>query len=110
MSRTFSFLYTLQIRLYSPSALILTRTYIGRGRVQVAKTVLDMLPAELNAMREPEGRATEYMHYRQFFIVWEALARVTECQALEATQMTKDTRLAWLSDYKVGISFSSVLG
>lgn len=41
------------------------------------------------------------MHYRQLFMVWEALKRVVECQALEVPQMTKDTRAAWLSDYKV---------
>lgn len=34
-------------------------------------------------------------------MVWEALDRVVECQALEVPQMTMDTRAAWLSDYKV---------
>lgn len=63
-----------------------------------------MLPPELGTLREPEEEATEYMHYRQFFGVWDALARVTECEALEQPQMNKDTRAAWLSDYKVRIS------
>ena len=84
---------------------VILRYFLGQGRVQIAQTVLGMLPPELSAIREPEELATEYLHYRQFFIVWVALARVTECQALEATQMTKDTRMAWLSDYKVRFIF-----
>lgn len=60
-----------------------------------------MLPPELGSLVEPEDQATEYMHYRQFFNVWELLARVVETQALEQPQMNKDTRAVWLSDYKV---------
>ena len=63
--------------------------------------MLSLLPPELGSIREPDVQATEYMHYRQFFMVWESLDRVVECQALEAPQMTIDTRAAWLSDYKV---------
>ena len=65
--------------------------------------LLDMLPAELSSIREPEEFATEHLHYRQFFVVWESLARVVECQALEAPSMTRETRAAWLDDYKVGV-------
>ncbi|KAI0350765.1 hypothetical protein OH77DRAFT_1412455 [Trametes cingulata] len=79
---------------------VILRYFLGHGRVQVAKTVLEMLPPELGTLREPEEEATEYMHYRQFFGVWEALARVAECEALEQPQMNKETRAAWLSDYK----------
>ena len=64
--------------------------------------LLDMLPAELSSIREPEELATEHLHYRQFFVVWESLARVVECQALEAPSMNRETRVAWLDDYKVG--------
>ena len=42
-----------------------------------------MLPAELAGISEPEERATEYLHYRQFFLVWESLERVVAVQALE---------------------------
>ena len=73
----------------------------GRGRIQLSKTLLDMLPPELGSLTEPEDQATEFMHYRQFFNVWELLARVVETQALEQPQMNKETRLAWLNDYKV---------
>ncbi|KAI8970749.1 nuclear pore protein 84/107 [Trametes punicea] len=79
---------------------VILRYFLGHGRVQVVKTLLDMLPPELGTLREPEEEATEYMHYRQFFGVWDALARVVECEALEQPQMNKDTRAAWLSDYK----------
>lgn len=72
----------------------------------MAKLVLNLLPPELASIREPEERAIEYLHYRQFFIVWEALDRVIQCQALEGPQMTIDTRAAWLSDFKVRCELS----
>ncbi len=68
--------------------------------MQLAKGLLDMLPPELGSLQDPEDQATEYMHYRQFFAVWETFARVVECQALERPQMNKETRASWLSDYK----------
>lgn len=71
------------------------------GKIHVAKVLLGMLPRELASMQDPEERATEYLHYRQFFIAWDALMRVAECRTLENPQMAKDTRLAWLEDYKV---------
>ena len=72
--------------------------------MQVAKILLDMLPPDLGTLRDPEEEATEYMHYRQFFGVWDALARVVECEALEQPQMNKETRAAWLDDYKVRLT------
>lgn len=60
-----------------------------------------MLPLELASISEPEETATEYLHYRQFFNIWETLARVVECQALEVQVMSKDTKAAWLKDYVV---------
>ncbi|KAI0942549.1 hypothetical protein AcW1_003147 [Taiwanofungus camphoratus] len=80
---------------------VILRYFLGCGRVQVAKALLDMLPPELGTIRDPEEQATEYLHYRQFFVVWELLTRVVECQALEMPQMNKDSRAAWLSDYKI---------
>ncbi|KAI0668046.1 nuclear pore protein 84/107 [Trametes maxima] len=79
---------------------VILRYFLGHGRVQVAKSLLEMLPPELGTLREPEEEAAEYMHYCQFFGVWDALARVGECEALEQPQMNKDTRAAWLDDYK----------
>lgn len=60
-----------------------------------------MLPPELATISEPDDCATEYLHYRQFFNIWEILERVVECQALEVHHMNKDTRAAWLKDYTV---------
>ncbi|KAL6298142.1 nuclear pore protein 84/107 [Sparassis latifolia] len=80
---------------------IILRYFLGCGRVRLAKQLLDKLPPELGAIREPEARANEYYHYRRFFLVWESLERVVECQALEVSQLNKDARVAWLSHYKV---------
>jgi nuclear pore complex protein Nup107 len=73
----------------------------GSGRIQAAEFLLGTLPLELASISEPEDHATEYLHYRQFFSIWETLARVVECQALEVQHMNKDTRAAWLKDYTV---------
>ncbi|EPS94050.1 hypothetical protein FOMPIDRAFT_1044042 [Fomitopsis schrenkii] len=83
---------------------VILRYLLGCGRVQVAKMLLDVLPAELSSIREPGEFATEHLHYRQFFVVWESLARVVECQALEAPSMNRETRAAWLDDYKLLLS------
>ena len=72
----------------------------------MARLLLDMLPPELAAISTPEERAAEYLDYRQFFIAWETLERVTECQTLEAPQMSRNTQAAWVKDYGVrGSSF-----
>jgi nuclear pore complex protein Nup107 len=67
----------------------------------VARLLLDMLPPELAAINTPEERAAEYLDYRQFFIAWETLERATESLALEAPQVSRDTRSAWIRDYGV---------
>ena len=67
----------------------------------MARLLLDMLPPELAAINTPEERSAEYLDYRHFFIAWETVERVTECQALEAPQMSRDTRTTWLRDYGV---------
>ncbi|KAN0078059.1 Nuclear pore protein 84/107 [Tylopilus felleus] len=81
-------------------ATVILRYFLGSGRVALARGLLDMLPRELASIDEPEERATEYLHYRQFFNVWGLLDRVIECQSLEASLMNKDTRIAWLKDYR----------
>lgn len=74
---------------------------LGCGRVQLAQRLLSMLPMELASIAQPEERATEYLHYRQFFTIWETLHQVVECQALDVPHTSKETRAAWLSDYRV---------
>jgi len=78
---------------------VILRYFLGMGRVQVGQQLLNMLPPELASIGEPEERATEYLHYRQFFTIWDALARVIECAALETPQMSRETRNFWVKDY-----------
>ena len=73
----------------------------GSGRVQLAQMLLSMLPPELMAIGEPEEMVTEYLHYWQFFIIWDTLSRVVECQALDVPGMMKDTQTGWLREYQV---------
>ncbi|KAF9071055.1 nuclear pore protein 84/107 [Rhodocollybia butyracea] len=77
------------------------RYFLATGRVQLAQQLLNMLPIELASIGESEEQATEYLHYRQFFSIWETLERIVECQALEVSNMNRDTRNAWLRDYKL---------
>ncbi|KNZ76179.1 Nuclear pore complex protein [Termitomyces sp. J132] len=79
---------------------VIMRYFLASGRVTLARQLLDMLPPELAAIGEPEEMATEYLHYRQFFVIWETLDKVVESQALEVARMNRDTRLAWLDDYR----------
>ena len=72
----------------------------------MARLLLDLLPPELAAISTPEERAAEYLDYRQFFIAWETLERVAECQSLQAPQTSRDTRGAWLRDYAVRVPLS----
>ena len=67
----------------------------------MAQFLLEMLPLELASISEPEDHATEYLHYRQFFSIWETLTRIVECQSLEVQHMNKDTRSVWVKDYMV---------
>lgn len=75
----------------------------------MARLLLDMLPPELAAINTPEELAAEYLDYRQFFIAWETLERATESQALEAPQVSRDTRAAWIRGYGVRFPISFVL-
>lgn len=99
--RYFLGMYQYSSRLHRRVHRKLTIPCVGSGRVQVAQRLLVMLPLELASISEPEERATEYLHYRQFFIIWDTLERVVECQALETPQMNRNTRAAWLEDYRV---------
>ncbi|KAG2341834.1 hypothetical protein BDR05DRAFT_976754 [Suillus weaverae] len=80
-------------------ATVILRYFLGAGRVSLAKNLVEMLPRELASIDQSEERATEYLHYRQFFTIWDNLDRVVECQSLEVSIINWDTRAAWLSDY-----------
>lgn len=76
--------------------------WAASGHINIAKLLLEVLPPELASIGDPEETATEYMHYRQFFSIWELFDRVQEVEAAEIQGgMTKDTRIAWLNDYSV---------
>lgn len=69
--------------------------------MHIAQELFSMLPTELALIAEPEVRSTEYLHYRQFFVIWETFERIVECQALDVPHMNKESRFAWLQDYIV---------
>ncbi|KAI0795934.1 nuclear pore protein 84/107 [Abortiporus biennis] len=83
---------------------VILRYFLACGRLQLAKRLLEILPPELLTIRDSEELAMEYMHYRQFFTVWDSLDRIGECLKMESPGMSKDTKAAWLNDYKTLIS------
>ncbi|KAF8168933.1 nuclear pore protein 84/107 [Pholiota molesta] len=83
---------------------------LGAGRVQAAHALLALLPEELAELAEPEEVATEYLHYRQFFVIWDTLARVVAWQAQEQEGGGgtlglgggggREARGAWVAEYR----------
>lgn len=82
---------------------VILRYFLGSGKIHLAETLLDMLPPELTAFSEPEDQATEFLHYRQFFSIWQILRRVVDFQALEVSSMSQENKISWLSDYRGAI-------
>ncbi|KAJ3503194.1 hypothetical protein NLJ89_g8543 [Agrocybe chaxingu] len=84
-------------------ATVILRYFLGAGRVHNAQSLLALLPNELATIAEPEEIATEYLHYRQFFVIWDTIARVVDCQSQEssyAQSSSRDARNAWLGEYR----------
>jgi nuclear pore complex protein Nup107 len=81
---------------------------LASGEFYLARSALALLPRELSQLPTPEERANEYMHYRQLFVLWDALERVRECAALDAPGMNRETRAAWLADYRVCLCPSTI--
>ena len=80
---------------------LIIRYFLATGNAYVAKGTLDVLPEELASISEPEDIATEYMHYRQFFYVWELFERIVDVNEVNtALELTKDFKVAWLEEYK----------
>jgi nuclear pore complex protein Nup107 len=71
------------------------------GRIQLAQSLLDLLPSELTSIPEPEENATEYLHYRQFFVIWDTLASVVECQSQNVPALDRERKAVWLNRYRV---------
>ncbi|EPQ52913.1 hypothetical protein GLOTRDRAFT_78934 [Gloeophyllum trabeum ATCC 11539] len=85
---------------------VILRYFIGAGRVHVAKHVLDRLPDELASIGVPEDRATEFLHYGQFFIVQEAFDRVVALQALEYQPMHREAHIKWSETYRDALDYA----
>ncbi|KAF8343281.1 hypothetical protein F5887DRAFT_1214057 [Amanita rubescens] len=77
-------------------ACIVLHFFLAFCRLKLAQCVLDMLPAGLAGISEPEERATEYPHYRQFFLALEIDMDMSRIGSIGAS---RETRAAWLSDY-----------
>ncbi|TDL18237.1 hypothetical protein BD410DRAFT_775281 [Rickenella mellea] len=77
------------------------RYFLAMGKVQAAKVLLLMLPAELKAIQDSREHSTEYYHYLQFFEIWDVLERIAESQATEGTYTTKGAKNTWLGGFKV---------
>ncbi|KAF8344763.1 hypothetical protein F5887DRAFT_1159326 [Amanita rubescens] len=77
-------------------ACVVLRFFLVSGRLKLAHSVLDMLPAELAGISEPEERATKYLHYRHFFL---ALGIDMDMSRIGSIGASRETRAAWLSDY-----------
>jgi nuclear pore complex protein Nup107 len=80
---------------------VIIRYFLGMGRVQVAVSLLDLLPSELADISEPEEQATEYLHYRQFFVIWETLEQVVEAKSKDVPGLSKDQKANWVNEYRV---------
>ena len=77
------------------------RYFLGTGKVSIARGLLDALPEQLVSINRLEDIATEYMHYRQLFHVWNLFERIAEVTGIEiANELTKDAKVAWLNEYE----------
>ena len=83
------------------SRLLISTAISAAGRIQLAQSLLELLPIELGSIPEPEEKATEYLHYRQFFVVWDVLASVVECQSLDVPGLDRERKAVWLNRYRV---------
>ncbi|KAF5319206.1 hypothetical protein D9619_008447 [Psilocybe cf. subviscida] len=88
-------------------ATAILRYFLGAGRVNAAQSLLSLLPAELASISDPEEVATEYLHYRQFFVIWDSIAAVVDCQAQEARfaqnsgpGSNREARAQWIAQYR----------
>ena len=77
------------------------RYFLGCGRVQAAKTLLTLLPVALRSMHDAEREHSgEFLHYLQFFAIWDLFDRIAEYQLAEGACTTKGAREDWLKGFK----------
>ncbi len=65
-----------------------------------------MLPEQLQGIKDLFGHSAEFLHYVQFFTIWDLMDRVAESQAQESTYTTKGAKATWLNSFKVYHHFS----
>ena len=86
----------------------------GCGNLTAAQALLHMLPStQLKALRVPSEdvhdtdserarmNSIEFMHYLQFFEIWDLFMVVREEQRKEAEQTTRGKKEEWIEGYKV---------
>ncbi|THH10924.1 hypothetical protein EW145_g992 [Phellinidium pouzarii] len=80
------------------------RYFLGCGKVQAARALLTLLPAQLKLVPVEVGfmrtHSAEYVHYLQFFTIWESFDRIAEAQLDESSCTTKGAKESWLNGYK----------
>jgi len=79
---------------------VILRYFLAAGRIQLAQSLLELFPNELTSFPEPEEKATEYLHYRQFFVIWDTLASVVECQSQNVPGLDRERKVVWLKKYR----------
>lgn len=80
---------------------LIIRYFLGAGNISVARGLFVALPERLASIDKPEDIATEYMHYRQLFYVWDLFERIVEVAGIRITnELTKDAKVSWLNEYK----------
>lgn len=79
---------------------VILRYFLASGRIQLAKRLLETAPPDLAVISEPEDRATEYLHYRQFFVIWETLEKISNYQTAFAPGLTGDEKATWFAEYQ----------
>ncbi|EJC99448.1 uncharacterized protein FOMMEDRAFT_148674 [Fomitiporia mediterranea MF3/22] len=79
------------------------RYFLGCGKVQAARILLRMLPSQLQSLPVNDMRSrmhsTEYLHYFQFFAIWDLFDRIAELQEAESGCSTRGAKEAWLASY-----------
>ncbi|PPQ72703.1 hypothetical protein CVT24_012914 [Panaeolus cyanescens] len=82
---------------------VILRYFLASGRIQPARSLLGLLPPELAEIPEPEEIATEYLHYRQLFVIWDTIEAINDSQAKEALFVSggsRDAKNAWIAEYR----------
>lgn len=68
-----------------------------------------MLPTQLKLLPVDGVRSrmqsAEYVHYLQFFAIWDLFDRISQVQLAESEATTKGAKENWLNNYAVRLAF-----